>query len=60
MTTSLLDLTSEKSSLYNVNMTAERRTDMVTILFGLVFALVIYITIVVPIKMVIMALKLFR
>jgi len=33
---------------------------MVAILFGLVFALVFYITIVVPIKMVVMALKLLR
>lgn len=36
-------------------------TDTVTILlFGLVFALVFYIIIVIPIKIVIMALKLFR
>ena len=61
-TTSHLDLTSVKSSLYNVNMTPERRDkyDMVIILFGVVFAFILYLTIIVPIKLVIMALKLLR
>jgi hypothetical protein len=62
ITTSLFDLTSEKSSLYNVNMTPERRDryDMVIIFFGVVFAFILYLTIIVPIKLVIMALKLLR
>ena len=62
VTTSLFNLTSEKSSLYNVNMTVERRDryDMVIIFFGIVFAFILYLTIIVPIKLVIMALKLLR
>jgi hypothetical protein len=60
--TSHLDLTSEKSSLYNVNITPERRDrhDMVIIFFGVVFAFIFYLTIILPIKFVIMALKLLR
>ena len=62
VTTSHLSLTSVKSSLYNVNMTAERRDryDMVIIFFGIVFAFILYLSVIVPIKMVLLALRMMR
>ena len=59
VTTSLLDLTSGKSSLYN-EVGQRGGTVMVIIVFGIVLASILYLTIIVPIKMVLLALRMMR
>ena len=60
VTTSLLELTSVKSSLYNENTQQRGGTYVVLILAGVVFSIIFYLTVVIPIKMVLLALKMMR
>lgn len=60
VTTSHFSLTSVKSSLYNENVQQRGGTEMVIVFFGIVLAFILYLTVIIPIKMVLLALKLLR
>ena len=59
MSSSHLGLTSVESSLYN-EVGQRGGTEMVIVFFGMVFAFILYLTVIVPIKMVLLALRLLR
>lgn len=60
MTTSHLSLTSVESSLYNENVQQRGGTEVVIVFFWIVLAFILYLTVIIPIKMVLLALRLLR